>query len=342
MKKMVNMPVVGLALGLFLVSQSGCTGPTKAAAVKQPATPGISKLSGTVAETMDAGGYTYINVEKDGKKSWAAVPTISVKVGQQVDLMAGSVLNKFESKALNRTFDSIVFSGGMQPDASQKPVAQPVAQVDKYAGMMSDKPILSGKLVETMNAPSYTYLLLEKDGKVAWAAVPATQVTVGDQLELIPGVDMGKFSSTSLKRVFNTIHFSAGIKLTEAQKEAAAKAAEAVKVAEAVKAADAENVKLPVGHPALPTQPAPSAAGIPAAKPIVGKVVETMDAGGYTYICLENEGKKTWAAVPVMQVSVGQELALNPGNEMAGFNSKSLGRSFDQIIFSSGVVTVGK
>ncbi len=29
-----------------------------------------------------------------------------------------------------------------------------------------------------------------------------------------------------------------------------------------------------------------------------GKVVETMNSGGYTYVCLEKAGKKTWVAVP--------------------------------------------
>ena len=35
-----------------------------------------------------------------------------------------------------------------------------------------------------------------------------------------------------------------------------------------------------------------------------GKVVETMNAGGYTYVCLEKGGKKSWVAVPEMKVVV--------------------------------------
>jgi len=67
-----------------------------------------------------------------------------------------------------------------------------------------------------------------------------------------------------------------------------------------------------------------------------GKVVETMDSGGYTYVCLEKKGKKTWVAVPEMKVSVGQQMSLQPGQEMVNFTSKSLGRTFDSIIFSGG------
>jgi len=33
-----------------------------------------------------------------------------------------------------------------------------------------------------------------------------------------------------------------------------------------------------------------------------GKVVETMDSGGYTYVLLDNDGKQTWVAVTKMKV----------------------------------------
>jgi len=72
-----------------------------------------------------------------------------------------------------------------------------------------------------------------------------------------------------------------------------------------------------------------------------GKVTETMDAGGYTYICIENAGKKTWLAVPQTQVIVGQQLSFSPGSVMSNFTSKSLGRTFDSIIFSGGIVSGG-
>jgi hypothetical protein len=67
-----------------------------------------------------------------------------------------------------------------------------------------------------------------------------------------------------------------------------------------------------------------------------GKVVETMNAGGYTYVRLEKNGKKTWIAVPQMKASVGQQMAFQPGQEMTNFTSKTLNRTFESIIFSSG------
>ncbi len=61
-----------------------------------------------------------------------------------------------------------------------------------------------------------------------------------------------------------------------------------------------------------------------------------MNSGGYTYVCLEKKGKKTWVAVPEMKVSVGQEITFQPGAEMTNFPSKTLNRTFDRIIFSAG------
>jgi hypothetical protein len=90
---------------------------------------------------------------------------------------------------------------------------------------------------------------------------------------------------------------------------------------------------------ATSTPPASSADKVsagPAEGALSGKVVETMNSGGYTYVCLEKKGKKTWVAVPEMKVSVGQEIALQPGAEMANFPSKTLNRTFDRIIFSPG------
>jgi hypothetical protein len=70
---------------------------------------------------------------------------------------------------------------------------------------------------------------------------------------------------------------------------------------------------------------------------ISGKVVETMDSGGYTYVCIEKEGQKTWVAVPKMKVIKGQTIAFRPGAVMENFSSKTLNRTFDRIIFSAGV-----
>ncbi|GJQ49877.1 exported protein [Candidatus Kuenenia stuttgartiensis] len=75
---------------------------------------------------------------------------------------------------------------------------------------------------------------------------------------------------------------------------------------------------------------------------LAGKIAETMNSGGYTYLCIDDYGKKTWVAIPETTVSVGQEVVLQPGFEMTGFESKTLNRTFDKIIFSNGLADSGQ
>lgn len=78
-------------------------------------------------------------------------------------------------------------------------------------------------------------------------------------------------------------------------------------------------------------------AAAPAAVPLAGKVAETFASGGYTYLLLERDGKKTWAAIPETPVEAGREISLRPGMEMKNFSSKALKRTFESIYFSEGL-----
>jgi hypothetical protein len=73
-----------------------------------------------------------------------------------------------------------------------------------------------------------------------------------------------------------------------------------------------------------------------------GKVVETMDSGRYTYVCIEKNNKKTWVAVYKVKVVVGQHMSFKPGIEMVNFESKTLKRKFDKIYFSEGPINIEK
>lgn len=63
-----------------------------------------------VLESKSAGGYTYIKVEEKGKQYWAAVMRADIKVGQSVTFKEQIVMKNFKSKALNKTFDEIMFA----------------------------------------------------------------------------------------------------------------------------------------------------------------------------------------------------------------------------------------
>jgi len=197
------------------------------------------------------------------------------------------------------------------------------------SAQQSEPQLLTGRVAETMNSGGYTYVNLEKDGKSTWVAIPPLKVQVGQELKLRPGMSMGKFTSSTLKRTFDNIIFSPGV-ATDAAKQ---------------KSETPDNVgphpALPAGHPSIGVAQPPQGHPMTATtgSTLSGKVAETMNSGGYTYVNLENDGKKTWVAVPTMQVSVGQNLELMNGAEMTNFSSTSLNRTFDSIIFSAGPVT---
>ena len=64
-----------------------------------------------------------------------------------------------------------------------------------------------------------------------------------------------------------------------------------------------------------------------------GKVVETMDAGGYTYAKVNDSGNVYWIAGPKTDVKVGDEISFAPQMWTENFQSKTLNRTFDKIMF---------
>ena len=76
-------------------------------------------LTGTVVETMDSGGYTYMKLKTAGGESWAAVNAAKVAKGQTVSVANPMPMDGFESKTLGRKFDRIFF--GTLFDASTAP-----------------------------------------------------------------------------------------------------------------------------------------------------------------------------------------------------------------------------
>jgi hypothetical protein len=64
-----------------------------------------------------------------------------------------------------------------------------------------------------------------------------------------------------------------------------------------------------------------------------GKVVETMNSGGYTYVRVDAGEKEIWAAAPRFDVKVGDPVVVPQGMPMANYYSKTLDRTFDLVYF---------
>jgi len=77
-------------------------------------------IKGKILETATGGGYTYLLLETATDKVWVATTEIPVKVGQEIELQSGMVMENFQSKSLNRVFDKIIFSTGLASAQAKK------------------------------------------------------------------------------------------------------------------------------------------------------------------------------------------------------------------------------
>lgn len=161
---------------------------------------------------------------------------------------------------------------------------------------------ISGTVVETMNASTYTYARLDRGGAEIWVAGPQVPLAVGTKLDKLEGQLMTDFYSKTLDRTFAQIYFVTSL--------GAAPAASAHAAANA--------------HPS---------AAADAGEGVSGTVLQTMEAGGYTYAELDRDGKKVWVAGPTTKLAVGTRLGKMSGSLMTSFHSNTLNRTFDEIYF---------
>lgn len=68
---------------------------------------------------------------------------------------------------------------------------------------------------------------------------------------------------------------------------------------------------------------------------IKGTVAEKVDSGGYSYLRLTTDAGEIWAAVPQAATTVGAVVGITHVMPMDGFESKTLNRKFDKIVFGT-------
>ena len=128
MKKNITLLLVIVAA----LTLAGCKDKTKLDAKMKPvASPGGDPHAGlkpvdipagtgrkgTVSQTMNSGGYTYIEAADDkGQKTWLALPEMYVEVGDKIEYPDIPPMMNFNSKTLKRTFDKILIVPGIRKE----------------------------------------------------------------------------------------------------------------------------------------------------------------------------------------------------------------------------------
>lgn len=93
--------------------------------------------------------------------------------------------------------------------------------------------------------------------------------------------------------------------------------------------------------PQIPHEVMAATATAPAPQPktdpgvVSGKVLETMNAGGYTYMKVATASGNVWAAVRETKITKGANVTIAPQMVAQNFESKTLNKKFDQLVMGA-------
>ena len=91
-------------------------------------------LSGKVTEVIEAPGYTYVEVDTDHEKIWAAGPKTALKIGDEVSFSTNMPMRNFHSSSMNRDFEIIYFVNSFSvTGAGHKPAGAGAAVAESHA-----------------------------------------------------------------------------------------------------------------------------------------------------------------------------------------------------------------
>ena len=117
LKSIIRMLTAAGLVAALLLTQVGCSESGQEPVTDNPAMASPvpeGAVRGTVLETMNSGGYTYVFIETERNTIWVAGRQIAVQVGDVVQASQGMAMTEFESKTLNRTFDVLFFAGALE------------------------------------------------------------------------------------------------------------------------------------------------------------------------------------------------------------------------------------
>ena len=199
-------------------------------------------------------------------------------------------------------------AGGALPDGHP-----PLDAAPQPAGALGGP---SATVLETMNSAGYTYARVETvgdDGQPVevWAAGPVTTLEVGQTVSLDGAMGMQNFRAESLDRTFDAILFVNRFGTGAAGGQASA---------------------APGGAAAPPSSFSGEAAPIAG-----GLVLEAIQGAGYTYVHVEDDGVRLWVAGEQIDVEAGQAVTWDGGAVMRDFESPTLQRTFDRLLFADGL-----
>lgn len=163
-----TLAAAGLIAGL-LATQIGCVESgqepvTDNPALASPVPDGM--VRGTVLETMNSGGYTYVFIETDQDQRWVAARQTAVAVGDVVQSFHGMPMSAFTSKILNRTFDIVYFVDtvhNLSAPAAQEAAVSTLPTGHSETNDTSTAEAVDNNVAELKSGQNIAYLYGNKD-----------------------------------------------------------------------------------------------------------------------------------------------------------------------------------
>jgi hypothetical protein len=104
LKDTAALAIIALSGALLIQSMSSTS-----IASEAPQAAASNFVVGTVIETMNSGGYTYVYLDTGAEKRWIAAPQAAVAAGDQVKTSQGMAMANFKSASLDREFELVYF-----------------------------------------------------------------------------------------------------------------------------------------------------------------------------------------------------------------------------------------
>ncbi len=164
----------------------------------------IASYSGTVIETMSAGGYTYVHIDTGTETVWAAGPTSTVQVGEVLSISQRMPMRNFHSKSLNRDFDVLYFVDKLgEPTNAATNIQQPHNKLSTPSTVKLDidiAPIDGGKTIAEILEQKSS--LSDQSVKVRGKIVKYTRQVLGkDWIHIRDSSGEGDLTITTNSRV---------------------------------------------------------------------------------------------------------------------------------------------
>jgi len=104
-----------------------------------------------VEDKIDASQYTYMQVSENENEYWIAVPQMQVEEGDILYFSKSMEMKNFQSKTLNRTFESVLFvddiSRNLPNNKPQMPTSHPKVNATQKVNVTVE-PLKDGKTIE--------------------------------------------------------------------------------------------------------------------------------------------------------------------------------------------------